>query len=134
MSVQDLRKEKFKKRLPPRRWNFRDMEFFEAEDEYELMRLAAGMDDEEVLAYYGVPDFDALPDYDAWFFTVCMLRGRAKAKSKAVENLFGVMADTSNNKATDAALAYLKTHSKSWQDDEAGFKDRREPMKLIIKE
>lgn len=101
---------------PPAQWNPQKLNFFR--DVYrfedEIKSLAAGLDREEVLNYYGLTD-GILKGYDAYFFDICFLRGRMKAKHDAVKHLFTQMRD--GKSGTQAALSYLGRFANSFRGE-----------------
>ena len=100
---------------PPRSWDQRDLRYFEAHiHEGEIKRLAAGLDREEVLNYYGLTE-GLLDDYDQYFFDICFIRGRMEAKHDAVKSLFKQMND--GRGGVQASLTYLGRFANSFQGE-----------------
>lgn len=115
---------------PPASWDEQRLQFFRETYRFEgeIKRLAAGLDREEVLNYYGLTD-GVLPEYDQYFFDICFIRGRMDAKHKAVQRLFDQMGEGRNG--THAALAYLNRFANSFKG-EAGKNDIPKAIKIEV--
>lgn len=110
-----IRQAIIKRGAPPASWDQNKLTFFTAyTHEQEIKALAAGLNREEVLNYYGVTE-GMLPDEDQYFFDICFIRGRMDAKHRAVKALFSQMNDS--RQGTQAALSYLQRFADSFKGD-----------------
>jgi len=87
----------------------------------EIETAAAGLTDEEVLAMFGLTFGDLESPEDKADFRMATLRGRARAKRRAIDHLFNQMANTRGGK--EACLEYLGRFGKDWAEepDFSGF-------------
>lgn len=90
--------------------NYQDIEdykdgFFKPDMLAEIETLAAGLSENEIFQYYFTTKEQLKPE-DLKYFHIAFTRGRALAKSRAIEKLFASMGDTKTG--TAAALSYLK--------------------------
>jgi hypothetical protein len=92
-----------------------NMEFFDAITLDEVQHLAAGLEHEEVLAYYGLTVSEVqTSDQDWFYFCKAYNKGRTDAKRKAVDSLFQSMR---SDKGKEASIAYLKHFGSSqWRE------------------
>lgn len=83
-----------------------EMKFFDFISLNDIESLAAGLEPEEILEYYGITQ-DELNDspQDLKYFQLAFNKGRNDAKRKAVQALFSSMSGT---KGKESAIAYLK--------------------------
>lgn len=82
------------------------MKFFDKISLNEVESLAAGLEPEEVCAYYGLTTAEVQESEQDWFyFTKAWNKGRTEAKRMAIRNLFHSMQGT---KGKEASICYLK--------------------------
>jgi len=88
-----------------------DAFFFDKVEDY-----SAGLSEEEVLLALGTP-LSRLNEIEKSTFKEAFAIGRAKAKKRAVDNLFSTMRDKGGQQAS---LAYLTRFSKEWSEEGTG--------------
>lgn len=99
------------------------MRFFDLVCLNEIEHMAAGLEPEEVLVYYGVSQSELeASEEDAKAFTLAYNKGRVEAKRKAVDCLFSSM---KTERGKEASICYLK-HFGSDQWKQAEEKDGSE--------
>ena len=81
----------------------------------EIEAAAPGLTDEEVLAMYGLTHSDLESEDDKADFRMACLRGRARAKKKAIDMLFNQMANTKGGK--EACMEFLKRFGSDWNEE-----------------
>lgn len=93
------------------------MEYFDIITLNEVECMAAGLEPEEVLAYYGLtmPEVKAT-NQDYFYFCRAYNKGRTEAKRKAVYSLFQAM---NGQKGKESSICYLKHFgSETWKKSE----------------
>ena len=87
-----------------------NMKVFDFQNLQEVEDLSAGLDQAEVLSWYGL-SLDDLSGDDLKYFNIAFNKGRANAKRKAVSKLFEAM---SSRQAKESAISYLARFSEGW--------------------
>ena len=88
------------------------MVYFDYSNLQEIEDLSAGLDAEEVLAWYGLNLADVQQSESDWkYFQVAFNKGRSNAKRKAVGKLFEQM---NGRQGKESAISYLARFSDGW--------------------
>lgn len=91
-----------------------DMVYFDYSNLQEIEDLSAGLDAEEVCAWYGLTLAEIQTSESDWrYFNIAFGKGRANAKRKAVNNLFEAMR---GRQAKESAISYLARFSDNWKE------------------
>ena len=91
-----------------------EMIYFDYSNLQEIEELAAGLDAEEVCAWYGLTPAEIQQSEKDWlYFQRAFNKGRANAKRKAVGKLFEAMG---GRQAKESAISYLARFSDGWRE------------------
>lgn len=85
-------------------------------DLLEIEQFAYGMGEKEVLDYFAltIEELQSADTPDLKYFYMAFKRGRARAKRKAVDQLFSCMGDKNG---AQACVAYLRSFASEWPSD-----------------
>ena len=104
------------------------MSIFTGNDTDSIERFAAGLSPEEVLDIWCVTA-DELSQADLDTFNRCYRRGRALAKSRAVDALFGCM---SGRDGVKGSLAYLVRMNDEWPEVTEETESGKGVFKIVL--
>jgi hypothetical protein len=92
----------------------KDLIYFEYSNLMEIEDLAAGLDQAELCAWYGLTPEEIQESPNDWkYFQIAFNKGRANAKRKAVGKLFEAM---NGRQAKESAISYLARFSEQWKE------------------
>ena len=92
----------------------KDLIYFDYTNFQEIEDLSAGLDPEEVCAWYGLLLAEVMDSPSDWrYFQLAFNKGRSNAKRKAVNKLFEAM---NSRQAKESAISYLARFSEQWKE------------------
>lgn len=108
-----------KRKKPPVLWDEDQLEFFDINDENDIISMSKGLELSEIADFYNIT-IEELPPYDRWFVETVFKRARVRAMTVAVDRLFENMSGRNGQQAT---LAYLRRFAEKWPEEQ-GSQDK----------